>query len=184
MRQVKCKKCGNKQDQDKAYLYVHMTSGGNKQNRYYCNEYCYNQEQKDVFMLKQCQYFIDETLGYVCVNNAKNNNIKELVSSGYTREEIYNCMTELSHQINESLNYRQDITDEYGKIQYIFAIIKGRIREITLKNKSAKKSDVVQVDIDKVKDFIDMPITQVKATRMENKKKTLMDIIKEKNNGK
>ena len=38
MRQVKCRNCNTKQDINKAYLYMHMTKGGNKQNRYYCTE--------------------------------------------------------------------------------------------------------------------------------------------------
>ena len=138
MRNLKCKRCGIKTPEDEIYRIIHITKSGNEQKRNYCTEECYKQEQQDIYMLKQCQYFVDETLGYVCVNNAKNSNIKEICNAGYSREELFNCMLELKETILDSLNYRQDIESEYQKIQYMFAIIKSNIKKITDKGKMSK----------------------------------------------
>ena len=135
MRQIKCRRCKNKTPQESSYKIIHVTKTGNEQNRYYCSENCYREEEKEIFMLKQCQYAVDHILGYTCINNAKNTNIKEIVAAGYSREELFDCMMELKDYIMECLNYRQDIESEYQKIQYMFAIVKGQIKEITEKNK-------------------------------------------------
>ncbi|MGL5713491.1 MAG: hypothetical protein ACRCX2_10765 [Paraclostridium sp.] len=169
MIQVKCKRCGNKNNKDKSYLHIHVTSGGNKQNRYYCNEDCYDLEQNDIYMLKQCQYFIDELFGYTVINNAKNNNIKELCSAGYTREEIYDCMKELESTLADTLNYKK-IDDEYAKIQYVFAIIKGKIREITLNNKIDNKNKYTELDSHET-------IQQVEISKKKTKRVGLIDVL-------
>lgn len=136
---VKCRKCGHKKEKDQAYLHIHVTSGGNKQNRWYCSKDCYENEQKEIFMLKQCQYFVDEVFGYVVVSNQKNKCLKELVDAGYTREQVYDCMLELKSTIIESLEYRKDIKDESQRVMYMYAIIKSKIREITTRNELSKK---------------------------------------------
>ena len=177
MRKVKCKRCGQYQEVDKAYLHVHITKGGNKQNKYYCTKECYDKVQNDIYMLKQCQYWVDDLFGYVVVNNAKNTNIKQIVDAGYTRQELFECMTELKNSISESLNYRQDIEDEYQRIQYVFAIIKSKIKQVTENNRLIKvKKEIKQVELNEVSDFIDKPVRQLKAPQTQGK--TLMDIIK------
>lgn len=171
MRQVKCRNCNTKQDINKAYLYMHMTKSGNKQNRYYCTEDCFNREQQDIYMLKQCQYWVDDLFGYIVINNQKNKSIKELIDAGYTRQEVYECMKELENTIIDSLNYKK-IDDEYSKIQYVFAIIKSKIREVTLANRNVKNN----INMD------DVPReTEIIPTLNINKKKPqrlgLMDIL-------
>ncbi|MGL4801891.1 MAG: hypothetical protein ACRC18_06470 [Cetobacterium sp.] len=152
MRKVKCRNCESKTPQDQAYLIVHVTKGGNEQKRYYCSEECYRKEQSEIFMLKQCQYFVDEVLGYVCINNEKNKLISEITEAGYTRKELYECMVSFKETILESLNYRQDIDKELHKIRYMFAIIKSNIKEFTDSNKqNVKEEKEVYEEIEIVK---------------------------------
>ena len=122
-------------------------------------------------MLKQCQYWVDDLFGYIVINNQKNKSIKELIDAGYTRQEVYECMKELENTIIDSLNYKK-IDDEYSKIQYVFAIIKSKIREVTLTNRNVKNN----INMD------DVPReTEIIPTLNINKKKPqrlgLMDIL-------
>lgn len=141
MRLIKCRNCGNKKPKNEIYQIIHTTKGGKEEKRNYCNEQCYLDEQNEIYMLKQCQYFVDDVFGYVCVNNEKNKQIKEITDAGYSRQELYDCMLELKQQIQEGLGYRQDIEKEVNRIRYMFAIIKANIKEITDRNKINTKQD-------------------------------------------
>lgn len=174
MRYLKCRRCGNKAPEDVVYRIIHTTKGGNEQKRNYCSEDCYNEEQKDIYMLKQCQYFVDEVFGYVVINNEKNKCIKEIVDANYTREQLYECMLELKETILDGLNYRQDIENESQRIRYMFAIIRSNIKKITDKNIKLKSmSNENNSNVELIEDVIDIP-----TPKKTIKKKSLMDIIK------
>ena len=93
------------------------------------------------------------------------------VSSAYNAARCLMNMKELENTIIDSLNYKK-IDDEYSKIQYVFAIIKSKIREVTLANRNVKNN----INMD------DVPReTEIIPTLNINKKKPqrlgLMDIL-------
>lgn len=150
MRRVKCDRCGKLTDRDKLHRVEYINSKGNLSKKKFCNKECYEEGQREVYYLKQCQYFVDEVFGYVVVNNQKNKEIQGIVSAGYTREELYNCMVELKDKILEGLNYRQDIEEEVNRIRYMFAIVKSNIKQITDRNRMAKQAENKYEKIDEV----------------------------------
>lgn len=172
MRKVKCKRCGKSEDIEKAYLHVHITKSGNKQNKYYCTKECYDIVQNDIYMLKQCQYFVDEVFGYTVIGNQKNKCLKELTDAGYTREEVYDCMLELKSTIIDALEYRKDIEDENQRVLYLYAIVKSKIKQITKNNKLIKKQQN-----EKKKYEEDFYIEEIKIKKPKTTRKGLMDII-------
>lgn len=173
MRLIKCRNCGIKKPSDEIFRIVHVTSGGNKQNRNYCSEECYMNEQKEIEMLKNCQFFVDEILGYVCVNNQKNKSLKELCDAGYSRKQVYTAMLELKQPIIEGLAFRSDIENEGQKILYMYAIIRNKIKEITDRNNKQSIKEYNNDDIELVEE-----ITYIKPAKNKPVKKSIMDIIK------
>lgn len=175
MRQVKCDRCGKLTDRDKLHRVEYINSKGNLSKKKFCNKECYEEGQREVYYLKQCQYFVDEIFGYVVVNNQKNKEIQGITAAGYTREELYDCMVELKDKILEGLNYRQDIEEEVNRIRYMFAIVKGNIKQITDRNKKLKDNKENNSNQDEV-DIVEEDVCIPKIKKQS--KNTLMDIIK------
>lgn len=173
-RTVTCQICKSKIDSDDAYKLVHVSSGGKKTNKYYCNQNEYMQKESDKFFWKQCQLGIDSILGYKCINNSKNKMLSDILESGYTREELFDCIKEQHDYINECLAYRDDIETEYAKLCYIFKILSSTIKDITNSNRLSKTtSDYNTKDI-KVAEI------QIPTEPIKPKRKTLLDRLKEK----
>ena len=174
MRNIKCRRCKKLTPKNEIYQITHITKNGNEQKRNYCTEECYRLELQDVYMLKQCQYFIDSVLGYVCVNNQKNKSLKELIDAGYTREQVYDCMVEMKQKIEESLSFRSDISNEGHKILYIYTIIKNNIKEITDRNSNKR---LISKDDEFVDDISANEIIVNKKRASTSSRRGLLDII-------
>ncbi|MCC0642489.1 MULTISPECIES: hypothetical protein [unclassified Clostridioides] len=174
----KCNVCKKKLNTKDAYKVEHITSGGKKRNIYYCNEQEYRKEQQGIYFWKQCQLGIDSIMGYTVINNQKNKMLQEIIKSGYTREELYDCMLEKKDEIIELLNYRKDVEGEYPKLCYVFTILKGSIRDITIRNKSVKE----KIDNKNNYEELDEGYTLVTLNKVKtNKRKSLFEKIKEVN---
>ncbi|HBE8485776.1 TPA: hypothetical protein KQC09_002490 [Clostridioides difficile] len=174
----KCRFCKKKLNTNDAYKVEHITSRGNKQNRYYCNEQEYRKEQQDIYFWKQCQLGIDYIMGYTVINNQKNKMLQEIIKGGYTREELYDCIIEKKDEVIELLNYRKDIEEEYPKLCYVFTILKGSIRDITIKNKQMKyekENERIYKEVEKNEEYYEI-IAPKKV--IYNKRQSLFDKVK------
>lgn len=167
----KCKVCKKDLMSDEAFCITINTTSKPK-NVYYCNEEEYRKEQSDIYFWKQCQLITDEILGYPIINNQRNKLLSEILNSGYTREELYDCIKEQANYISECLKYRNDIESEYGRICYMFAIIKGSIKDITDRKKQEhKKEEMIQKAVENVE------YTNIK-TRKKKQTNSIMDILR------
>lgn len=171
-RKCKCKICKSELTSDKAFC-ITITTGSKPKNVYYCNEQEYRQEQSDIHFWKQCQYVTDEILGYPIVNNHRNKMLSEIINSGYTREELYDCIKEQQHYIAECLAYRNEIESEFGKLCYMFTIIKGSIKDITDRNRRNTHIESIQTD---VVEFVEDEQEEIVSSA--NKRKTLLGRLK------
>lgn len=170
-RKCKCKVCKKDLMSDEAFCITINTTSKPK-NVYYCNEEEYRKEQSDIYFWKQCQLITDEILGYPIINNQRNKLLSEILNSGYTREELYDCIKEQANYISECLGYRSDIDTEYGKLCYMFAIIKGSIKDITDRKKQKhKKEEMIQKAVENVE------YTNIK-TRKKKQTNSIMDILR------
>lgn len=128
-RQVKCKICGEKIDKDKAYCIEKVNENNGKVTReYYHSKEEYEEDKFQKSLWKKLLVSIDEILGYTSVSKTKVNMLKELENAGYTRKQVYNCIENNKEEIKRYLN-EKDIYDEYGKLSYIFACIKNKIKD-------------------------------------------------------
>lgn len=173
-RTVTCQICKSKIDSDDAYKLVHVSSGGKKTNKYYCNQNEYMQKESDKFFWKQCQLGIDSILGYKCINNGKNKMLSDILESGYSREELFDCIKEQHDYISECLAYRDDIETEYAKLCYIFKILSSTIKDITNSNILSQVTSEYNTKDIKVAEI------QIPTETVKPKRKTLLDRLKEK----
>ena len=128
-RQVKCKICKSELDSSKAYCIEKVNEKNGKKTRsYYCSQKEYEEDKYNKSLWKSLLISIDEILGYTSVSKTKVNMLKELENAGYTRKQVYNCIENNKEEIKRYLN-EKDIYDEYGKLSYIFACIKNKIKD-------------------------------------------------------
>ncbi len=127
-RKVKCKICKTQIDTDNAYCITKVNeTSGKKTNSYYCSEeeYLKNKEEKELW--KKLLVAVDDILGYTCISKTKVNMIKE-IEENYSRKQLYNCLVNNADEIKRYLN-EKNIFEEYGKLSYIFACVKNKIRD-------------------------------------------------------
>ena len=85
-------------------------------------------------------------------------------------------MLEKKDEIIELLNYRKDIEEEYPKLCYVFTILKGCIRDITIRNKQIKDEKENEKIYKESEKYYEV-ITPKKV--LTNKRKSLFEKIKE-----
>ena len=124
---VKCKVCGEKIEKEEAYCITKVSDSGRKTNSYYCSqqEYEKNKEEKELWRLLLLA--VDDILGYTCISKTKVNMIKE-IEEHYSRRQLYNCLTIHKEEIKRYLD-EKSIYEEYGKLSYIFACVKNKIKD-------------------------------------------------------
>lgn len=173
-RKCKCQWCEKQINTDDAYRVEVNLQNGKSKNEYFCNETHYRLREQNVWLYRKNQKLIDEILQYTCKNNAKNKMLSSLYED-YTRKEVYDCILELKNMISDSLEFRRDIENEYGKLRYIFTIIESNIKEITERNRSAKQ---IEENESKYKDN-DGELQDEKPMH-GNKRKSLRELLEEK----
>ena len=124
---VKCKICGEKIEKEDAYCITKVSDSGRKTNSYYCSqqEYEKNKEEKELWRLLLVA--VDDILGYTCISKTKVNMIKEN-EKHYRRKRLYTCLTIHKEEIKRYLD-EKGIYEEYGKLSYIFACVKNKIKD-------------------------------------------------------
>ena len=152
-RKCKCKVCKSNLMSDEAFCITINTTSKPK-NIYYCNEEEYRKEQSEIYFWKQCQLITDEILGYPIINNQRNKLLSEILNSGYTREELYDCIKE--------------------QASYMFAIIKGSIKDITDRNRRNKH--IEDIKREEVVEIVEEHYEEVVIPT--NKRKTLLSRLK------
>lgn len=126
-RMVRCKVCGTQINSLDAYCITKVSDSGRKTNSYYCSqqEYEKNKEEKELWRLLLVA--VDDILGYTCISKTKVNMIKE-IEEHYSRRQLYNCLTIHKEEIKRYLD-EKGIYEEYGKLSYIFACVKNKIKD-------------------------------------------------------
>ena len=177
---VTCRACGKKIEKEEAFCFVHETKTGKKQNQYYCSqeEKEFQEREKDLY--KKIQYLTDEILGYPITNNARNKKIQELQQAGYSNEQIYRCIKDCKSEIEEWLTLK-DISVEYQKISYIFAIIGNKIHDFTIEDKQrndwTQYNQSVEQEIEDMFEESDDDIRNRLKNR-DKKENTISDFLK------
>lgn len=173
---VKCKGCGKQIEKENAFLHIHTTKSGNKQNMYYCSEEEYSSITEEKEYYKKCQLIIDEIFGFPIVDNTRNKKLSELHNAGYKYKVIYNCIFDNKEKIERALILkREDFkgkNEMYLKLSYCFGIIKKEISNYSEQKINKLNQETISKD-----NFYN-------TKRKEKKeKRSLMDLIRGVNNG-
>lgn len=128
MSKVKCKICGTQIEKTEAYCVTKVSeSTGKKTNSYYCSEQEYLEDKEKKELWKKLLVAVDDILGYTCISKVKVNMIRE-IEEHYSRKQLYNCLINNSDEIKRYLD-EKGIYEEYGKLAYIFACVKNKIKD-------------------------------------------------------
>ena len=175
MADVKCRICKKKIPKEMAYKVEHITSGGNKQNHYYCSFEEYEENRKEKEYLLECKYLTDDIMGYEITNNVRNKFLSELNKAGYSYEKIFYCIQDNKMAIERALVLkRNDLNNEYNTLAYMFGIIKKEISKYGSKTNNKKINS----------DTLDPSEIHNNKRKVKQEKKSLMDKIRGKRNGK
>lgn len=174
-RKVKCKICQTQLDSDKAYCITKVSSSGRKTNSYYCSqqEYEKNKEEKELWRLVLLA--VDDILGYTCISKTKTNMIKE-IEEHYSRRQLYNCLINHKEEIKRYLD-EKGIYEEYGKLSYIFACIRNKIKDDSNNIVLDTSFNVVSDYEEETNEELEERIKKMKKKKEENNY-NLFDIIK------
>ena len=173
MRQVKCRICSTLHDIDKAYKYVNIKSSGKVENRYYCSEEEFLKFQSEKEYRVKFETKFNDIMKYTVINSYTKKLYNDIQKSGYTSEEIYNCLLIKERDIVRALAYKRNIEDEKLRIKYVFAIIRNAMFDITLKKRREEKVN----EINKKKDK-DIEVVEYKNNkRQKQERKGILDLI-------
>lgn len=124
---VKCKICGEKIEKEEAFCITKVSDSGRKTNSYYCSQQEYEKDKEEKELWRLVLVAVDDILGYICISKTKVNMIKE-IEGHYSRRQLYNCLTIHKEEIKRYLD-EKGIYEEYGKLSYIFACVKNKIKD-------------------------------------------------------
>lgn len=133
---VKCKCHGEKIDKAIAY----KVSKGSK-NDYYCSKGDYDSIVAELDSKKEVFDACNRIFGYVVVNTALFKEVHDL-GKIYSYRLLLSLLNDKSDYLEKTLSAK-DFTSEYGKIRYVFAIIRNNIKDYQV---IQKQEIVKQVD--------------------------------------
>ena len=171
-REVKCSICSNKISKDEAYCVETVGSTGRITRKYYCSEQEYLEDKENKALWKNLLVKVDEILGYTCISKTKVNMIKD-IEANYTRKQLYNCLCNNAEEIKRYLD-EKGIYDEYGKLSYIFACIRNKIKDSSEQTTmSATQIDIEDITFETEEDIL----KRIDEDRSRSFKGGLLDIL-------
>ena len=174
-RKVKCKICKTQLDSDIAYC-IEKTSSSNRTVReYYCSQQEYEKDKEEKELWRLVLVAVDDILGYTCISKTKVNMIKE-IEEHYSRRQLYNCLINHKEEIKRYLD-EKGIYEEYGKLSYIFACIRNKIKDDSNNIVLDTSFNVVSDYEEETNEELEERIKKMKKKKEENNY-NLFDIIK------
>lgn len=167
---VKCKECGNKLEKVDAYLIETISESTLKiSKKYYCNEMCYEKQEKRKELIIKCNDLMEEILKIPIRTNIYFNKMYSPIIKTYDYDVIYEFLTSEKDYIEQQIEGK-DFNTINVKLKYFLAIMQNNIGkyEQIIKNKESFKEDVTKSLFEDDIEF--KPIT-------EKKKRSIEDIL-------
>ena len=137
-RKVKCKVCGKELNINEAFKYVHFTSGGNAQNRYYCSEEEFNAAQKEL----EYHHMLDDEMKKYFVGIVQLPALYGMeftaIAKAYSWEEMWNYFVDDRENIDRAMT--KEFRSEGARIKYLAAIFRNNIGKKSYKREEPKVS--------------------------------------------
>ena len=146
-RSYKCKGCGCKTPPGVFYKHEHVTSGGNKQNQYFCS--------KEEFDEIQIQKEFRTKVLAMLHNNILNYDDKQLIphtlvgdmsklGKSYGWDVLLKCIEDCLDPLSYWMGLDGKFTNEHGRCRYISAVISNNINDTYIAFKRDKNNKVIE----------------------------------------
>lgn len=153
----KCRSCGKILRSGDAYRHIHVTSGGNKENHYYCNEDEYLEIERDKeYRRRTLAKIQSDILEYDDRQILPQTLIGDISKLGkrYGYEVVYKCIEDNFDDLHYWMSLEDKFNNEFAKCRYMYTIIANNIndtyndfrREQRVKEKQ-EESTGVDIDI-------------------------------------
>lgn len=159
MPKVTCRYCKNKIDKKDAFIEEYLNDNLEIKNRYFCNEKCYNDKQKEEerkIWLKEVKKLSREKARLLCELDKKEKSIYfsstyKIITDKFNDEDIYEFLCKYEKDIKEILDSK-DFKTSASRIKYFCAMIENQLERYLLEKEQTKRVEekkvIVETEID------------------------------------
>jgi hypothetical protein len=172
-KMVICKYCKNKIDKKDAFIEEYLNDNLEIKNRYFCNEECYNDKQKEEkrkIWLKEVKKLSREKARELCGLSEKEKSIYfsstyKIITDKFEDELIYEFLCKYEKDIKEILDSK-DFKTSASRIKYFSCMIENQLERYLLEKEQPKQIEESSKEIE-VDDF-DIVVNVEKKEKRRN----------------
>ena len=172
MTKVTCRYCKNKIDKKDAFIEEYLNDNLEIKNRYFCNEKCYNDKQKEEerkIWLKEVKKLSREKARLLCELDKKEKSIYfsstyKIITDKFNDEDIYEFLCKYEKDIKEILDSK-DFKTSASRIKYFCAMIENQLERYLLEKEQTKRVEEKKVIVETEIDDFDIVVNVKKKER-------------------
>lgn len=172
MPKVTCRYCKNKIDKKDAFIEEYLNDNLEIKNRYFCNEKCYNDKQKEEerkIWLKEVKKLSREKARLLCELDKKEKSIYfsstyKIITDKFNDEDIYEFLCKYEKDIKEILDSK-DFKTSASRIKYFCAMIENQLERYLLEKEQTKRVEEKKVIVETEIDDFDIVVNVKKKER-------------------
>lgn len=180
MPKVTCRYCKNKIDKKDAFIEEYLNDNLEIKNRYFCNEKCYNDKQKEEerkIWLKEVKKLSREKARLLCELDKKEKSIYfsstyKIITDKFNDEDIYEFLCKYEKDIKEILDSK-DFKTSASRIKYFCAMIENQLERYLLEKEQTKRVEEKKVVVETEIDDFDINVSIDK----KEKRRDINDIL-------
>lgn len=180
MPKVTCRYCKNKIDKKDAFIEEYLNDNLEIKNRYFCNEKCYNDKQKEEerkIWLKEVKKLSREKARLLCELDEKEKSIYfsstyKIITDKFNDEDIYEFLCKYEKDIKEILDSK-DFKTSASRIKYFCAMIENQLERYLLEKEQTKRVEEKKVVVETEIDDFDINVSIDK----KEKRRDINDIL-------
>lgn len=180
MPKVTCRYCKNKIDKKDAFIEEYLNDNLEIKNRYFCNEKCYNDKQKEEerkIWLKEVKKLSREKARLLCELDKKEKSIYfsstyKIITDKFNDEDIYEFLCKYEKDIKEILDSK-DFKTSASRIKYFCAMIENQLERYLLEKEQPKRVEEKKVVVETEIDDFDINVSIDK----KKKRRDINDIL-------
>ena len=180
MPKVTCRYCKNKIDKKDAFIEEYLNDNLEIKNRYFCNEKCYNDKQKEEerkIWLKEVKKLSREKARLLCELDEKEKSIYfsstyKIITDKFNDEDIYEFLCKYEKDIKEILDSK-DFKTSASRIKYFCAMIENQLERYLLEKEQPKRVEEKKVVVETEIDDFDIVVSIDK----KEKRRDINDIL-------
>ena len=178
-----CKYCKAKIPKDTAYINEYLTNSGVLRNNYYCNEDCYDKEQKQKekkIWIKKIKKENREKIREICGLNEKEKNIYfqstyKSITDNFLQEDIYEFINKYEKDMLNVLNSK-DFKTVNSRVKYCLLMLENQLQHYVAENQLDKQESKEKTE-EVEPSFVDEDFDIVVNVEKKGKRRGIDDIL-------